>query len=83
METRSHNARSNVAGVLEEYGKERPSTSKTELMVLALSEDEWWIPSSHDQREYELMRDGRTCTSLHKLQGQDTRVGRRRSAVLP
>jgi hypothetical protein len=32
----SYNARSNVAGVLEEYGKERPSTSKTELMVLAL-----------------------------------------------
>ncbi len=27
----------NVAGVLEEYGKDRPSVSKTELMVLALS----------------------------------------------
>ena len=32
------NAPSKVAGVLEEYGKERPRTSKTELMVLALSD---------------------------------------------
>jgi hypothetical protein len=39
----SHNARSNVAGVLEEYGKERPSTSKTELIVLALSAAELCI----------------------------------------
>jgi hypothetical protein len=35
--TASYNVRSNVAGVLEEYGKDRPSVSKTELMVLALS----------------------------------------------
>ena len=34
----STRAPSNVAGVLEEYGKERPSTSKAELMVLALVE---------------------------------------------
>jgi hypothetical protein len=32
------NAPSKVAGVLEEYGKERPSTSKAELIVLALSD---------------------------------------------
>jgi hypothetical protein len=32
------NAPSKVAGVLEEYGKERPSTSRIELMVLALSD---------------------------------------------
>ncbi len=33
-----YNVTSKVAGVLEEYGKDRPSTSKTELMVLALSD---------------------------------------------
>ncbi len=33
-----YNVPSKVAGVLEEYGKDRPSTSKTELMVLALSD---------------------------------------------
>ena len=32
-----HGAPAYVAGVLEEYGRDRPSTSKAELMVLALS----------------------------------------------
>ena len=32
-----HGAPVYVAGVLEEYGRDRPSTSKAELMVLALS----------------------------------------------
>lgn len=58
-ETESHNAPSYVAGVLEEYGKERPSTSKAELMVLALSNPVMHSITSRKKLTYEADEDVR------------------------